>query len=396
VSEPASVARRAASWWWLAVIVVHLALAVIWWWMMPAGFPLSHPRFWLHRVIPFVLVAFAIPFVVPRAKSLRPALLVAIPATYLGAAIAGRVLFPITLQRYWLVPLVAGLVLAVVWALEHRARWRRSIAVALPGIALGSFLAIAHRAPLPSTHPRNAPFPSQVDRESQSIAFDAGAIALDVYPVLTFISRSPDRCWTVLSPSHDGSERSTLATRTDERGTLHVESFTEVLEPVYTHLNSYTSIAVGGYRRLFLAFSPAPDARIEVLPADYPAGRPARFAYVDADRVFRVVQASDAEKGPFSTLASGRLAPADPLSITLYDGEAAVARITFDDFAAQASTELSPTAGWNVPQNAVEFRLVGTFANLFITLAGTGVGRGFDSVGHAPGVYRNRMRIERL
>jgi hypothetical protein len=30
----------------------------------------------------------------------------------------------------------------------------------------------------------------------------------------------------------------------------------------------------------------------------------------------------------------------------------------------------------------------------FVTLAGTSVGRGWDSVGHAPGTYRNRMKIE--
>jgi hypothetical protein len=33
-------------------------------------------------------------------------------------------------------------------------------------------------------------------------------------------------------------------------------------------------------------------------------------------------------------------------------------------------------------------------ATLFITLASTSVGRGFDSVGHTPGTYRNRMRIQ--
>jgi hypothetical protein len=33
-------------------------------------------------------------------------------------------------------------------------------------------------------------------------------------------------------------------------------------------------------------------------------------------------------------------------------------------------------------------------ATLFITLASTSVGRGFDSVGHTSGTYRNRMRIQ--
>jgi hypothetical protein len=40
---------------------------------------------------------------------------------------------------------------------------------------------------------------------------------------------------------------------------------------------------------------------------DYPIGRPARFAFVERDRTFRVVEASTGEKGPFRTLARGRL-----------------------------------------------------------------------------------------
>jgi hypothetical protein len=61
-----------------------------------------------------------------------------------------------------------------------------------------------------------------------------------------------------------------------------------------------------------------------------------------------------------------------------------------------ASTELSPNPGWGLPQNAIEFSLPdpASPANLFITLASTSVGRGFDSVSHAPGTYRNRIRIQ--
>jgi hypothetical protein len=48
--------------------------------------------------------------------------------------------------------------------------------------------------------------------------------------------------------------------------------------------------------------------------------------------------------------------------------------------------------------NAIEFSLAGdapgSEAAIFITLAATSVGRGWDTVGHAPGTYRNRMRIE--
>lgn len=74
-----------------------------------------------------------------------------------------------------------------------------------------------------------------------------------------------------------------------------------------------------------------------------------------------------------------------------------VAWLRFEDFASQASVAPSPTAGWGVAQNAIEFVQVaerpGAPASFWITLAGTSVGRGFQSVGHAPGVYRNRLTV---
>ena len=86
------------------------------------------------------------------------------------------------------------------------------------------------------------------------------------------------------------------------------------------------------------------------------------------------------------------------LEITLCDEDRAIGRLTLLDWSAQASTQLSPTAGWGVPENAIEFSLNGdeptSPASLFITLAATSVGRGWDSVGHAAGTYRNRITIE--
>jgi len=86
------------------------------------------------------------------------------------------------------------------------------------------------------------------------------------------------------------------------------------------------------------------------------------------------------------------------LTVILYDQDEPVGRITWDDWAAQLGTAPSPTAGWGIPVNAIEFSLSGDAdgspASLFLTLAGTSVGRGWDSVGHSPGNYRNRMRIE--
>jgi hypothetical protein len=116
-----------------------------------------------------------------------------------------------------------------------------------------------------------------------------------------------------------------------------------------------------------------------------------------SDGAFQVVRASSAEKGPFRTLATGRLERGQPLEISLFDDGNLVFSVTLDDWSAQAATQLSPTAGWGVPVNSIGFWLSGDSASspafISIELAGTGIGRGYDSVGHSEGVYRNRMRI---
>lgn len=114
--------------------------------------------------------------------------------------------------------------------------------------------------------------------------------------------------------------------------------------------------------------------------------------------MFRIVEATSGEKGPFRTLAEGPLGRAEELTITLRDEGRALARIVLGDWSAQADTTLSPTAGWGVPVNAIEFSLSGDApsspASIFVTLAATSVGRGWDCVGHRAGIYRNRIRVE--
>ena len=250
-------------------------------------------------------------------------------------------------------------------------------------------------------------------------------LTISVQPLLNFLSRSPDGAPVVLVPAgeragpeprfRDGwriGDRSirlaydvprqgaaTLSVEAESNGdAIVLDAASRLDRPVYSHLNAFCDIEVRGHRRLSLAFSPCPGAPIEVRHHDYPFGRPARFAFVTADRTFRVVEASSGEKGPFRTLAEGRLERGQPLAITLNDQGRAVARLTLDDFAAQADTTPSPTAGWGVPVNAIEFSLAddapSSPASIFVTLAGTSVGRGWDCVGHAEGTYRNRVRLE--
>jgi hypothetical protein len=248
-------------------------------------------------------------------------------------------------------------------------------------------------------------------------------LTIDVQPLLTFESRSPDRCWTVFAPLRDRigpqrkltavehlSESVRAAYRDDglhvleihalASGATEIEAWTELPQPVFSHLNSCCTLTIRGHRRLAISFSPCPDAVTEVFPSDYPVGRPIRLAYLDTAGTLHVAEASSGEKGPFRDLATGALARDDALQITFWDTGRRVCQVTLADWAQQCGTSLSPTAGWGLPVNAIEFSRLGeaegAAVGIWITLAGTSIGRGWDSVGHAAGRYRNRMTFERL
>jgi hypothetical protein len=176
---------------------------------------------------------------------------------------------------------------------------------------------------------------------------------------------------------------------------LRADIVVEVPEVVHSHLNSYTTLILTGHESLTVTFSPCPGEPIDVLPSDYPIGQPTRFATLLPGHRFAILEASSGEKGPFKTLAEGRLTRGESLTMTFRDNGEPVAELTLADWSAHASVEPSPTAGWGVPQNAIVFTIEGDRrdapAAVFVTLAGTGVGRGYDTVAHSPGRYRNRL-----
>ena len=423
---------------WRVVLAAHAAVAAAWVWMMPGGFPVGHARWWANRALPLVAIAACVVGLVGawrRKDALLRLVALGVAVAWLAAAVAGRVFFPLSGWLVWLPALfVAGVLGAATWPLRSGSVLA-AVGAALLAVALGVAAPLTQQADDPSTRPLNGPLPL-VDaghepdllvsplRLGEHVAVftrqaranvACGNLYLDVSPLLTFWSTSPDRCWTILAPPglrRERPRRLTAARRDGDalrlaygpRGWLtvavqgqavQVEALTLLPSPVFSHLNAFCELHTRGIGKLELRFSPCPDARIEAVPSDYPFGRPARLAYLGADGVFRVVEASSGEKGPFRELAAGPMERSDPLAITLYDEGRAACRITLGDWAAQASTALSPTAGWGLPQNAIEFRLDGPGqASIYITLAGTSVGRGWDSVGHAPGAYRNRLRIE--
>jgi hypothetical protein len=432
---------------WLFVLGLHAVGASAWWWLTPGGFPPSHPRFWTNGVAPVaVLTVVASAIVAARREqpgSLR-ASLAAFPAAWAAAAIVGRLAFPTTLRILFLVPLIGAAAMAAALVGTFRRQVSggvgRAWGVAAVAAAFGAASPLSQRPPAPDTRPLNV---SMLDPAAATASTDGrmsarlfvhvgdgsatvrtGGLKLSVQPLLRFLAQSPDGCLTILAPRDFREEReprlrsasrdenglslgyaadhdSTLQVGPDDGyGPIVLEAKGRLTRPVQSHLNSFCDIEVTGHKRLALSFSPCSDQLVEVRPADYPFGRPLRFAYLDASGGFHVVEGTSGEKGPFHELAGGRLGRSEPLTITLHDGEAAVARIVLEDWPAQVGTTLSPTAGWGAPVNAIEFSLDGddpsSRAAIYVTLAGTSVGRGWDCVGHAAGTYRNRMRIEPL
>jgi hypothetical protein len=426
---------------WLGLLTAHGTAAVAWWWLMPGGFPAGHPRFWVNEALPVLVLAMvlALRFGIWGRERVRNSILAMFPAFWLAVAIAGRVIFPESGRWFFLAPLVLGLGTALmVWLARPRpARWAwGAMAVAA---ALGVLMPLAERGMESDTRPLSIVAPAlpdplvapvemrllvlgpdvKLDPGDPVITLNRGRMTLAVQPLLTFVSRSPDRCWTLFASraERDGPRRrlvhlertadsARLVHRDDTTswldvamrdGAVEIDAMTHLASPVYSHLNTFTELTISGHRKLSVSFSPCPAARVEFKPFSIRGDAPSRAAYLDADGTFRVVQARQAEKGPFTTLAEGKMSRADPLTMTLYDQDRAVFEVTLRDWAAQAGVQLSPTAGYGLPVNAIEFSIDGesdrSSAGMWITLAATSVGRGWDSVGHAAGTYRNRVRV---
>lgn len=407
-------------------LTLHLAVAVAALVFLPRGFALDDIHLWSNTIIPVVAalaVVAALLGLVVRASAIGVSALIAAAAGgWTSAVVTGATLFPSSLSLGRIaVPAFAALVLlSLAWWSRERA------AVSLVALGLGGGLGVvvilAQRAPAPSTRPLGGALsdvrgePTSEAGMGDQIVVPCGNSEIRISPLLTFQSRSPDRTWTILSPETHGSHRklaryvktptgfgaayiddgeSTLLAIKDLNG-LDVEATSTLRAPVYSHLNAFTMVHVPF--EATLAFSPTAATRFAIEPADYPSGRPVQLAYLGADLTFRVVRADDAEKGPYSELANGHLARGEPLTLEIRprDHDDGGCRLIFKDWSAQLSTEPSPTAGWGVPQNSIQFFAQGSQGLVVLTLAETGPGRGFDSVGHAAGTYRNRLRVEQL
>jgi hypothetical protein len=426
---------------WLAILTAHATAAVAWWWLMPGGFGLPEARFWVNEALPVIVLALVLTvrFGVWRREEFRNNLLVMFPAFWLAAAVTARVVFPQSAAGFWWAPLLFGTAMAGSVAYSRHRPGGIAWAGAAMAVALGVAMPLAQRAAEPDTRPADSAALSapdvvansvrggsvalspdvRVDPTDPVVTLTRGRVTLAVQPVLTFVSRSPDRCWTLFASKadRDGPPRRLL--KLDRQGpsvrlvhrndltsvtwfgfandVLDIDSSTYLPSPIYSHLNTFTELTLSGHRKLDVEFSPCPGKRIEFKPFQIRGELPSRAAYLDRDGSFKVVQARRAEKGPFTTLAEGKLARRQSLSMTFRDQGHPLFEVTLEDWSTQAAVQPSPTAGYGLPVNAIEFSLDGdsdrSSAGVWITLAATSVGRGWDSVGHAAGTYRNRMRV---
>jgi hypothetical protein len=418
------VARAVAS----LILVGHLAVGIAALVLLPRGFPLTSIWAWSNTIVPAALsvtTAAALAWLLVKRSGAWVSVLVAAAAGGWTAAVAtGVTLFPVSLTvARCAAPFGVALALGAVawWA---RTSLGASAAAFVAGAFLGALEIVAQRAPPPTTRPAGG---TLVDVRGTAVNEDAatgqlvvacGKQTMRIKPLLTFESRSPDATWTLLAPpdsfgphrtpskyektktgfhalyTDDG--QSTLVAAKDRRGGIELDALSSLPEPIYAHLDTWTALHFSFDAAL--AFGPTGAAGFPIEPADYPTGRPAQLAYLDASLTFRVVRAADGEKGPFTELAHGHLGRDEPLTIEIRprDEKDKGCRLVFKDWTEQLSTELSPTAGWGVPQNAVQFFSRDGEAYVALTLAETGPGRGWASVGHAAGTYRNRLRIEPL
>lgn len=427
----------------LLLLVGHLLACVGVIALMPGGWPWGSTPFLAYRLLPVVVAMVMVAAVVSRRVRFEQIAIELLRALWCGVGVLCLARGQPSFFRLAVAAFVVGIVLTLARRIfTAKQTWPTTSAIALCGFA-GAFAAfLTLLAPAPSTKPVGGELPSVGSLEStrgmirisEPVRFDPaqanvtlsqGRTFVQIEPLLTFSQRSPDATWTIFAPrkmrvpaardyqgvriddngtavaryvdADPGSEiaSSVLSLKPESDAAVRIELTTSLARPVYSHLNTFTQLTIAGHQRLFISFSPIAGQRFEVTHAGYPVGAPSTFACVGADGVFRVMRATSGEKGPFHVLGEGKID--GPLTMSFFDGDSLLFECEFEDFVAQASTEPSPSAGWGVPQNAIEFGLLSADpkspASIFVTLAATSVGRGWNSVGHAPGVYRNRLVV---
>ena len=151
----------------------HLVAAAGYGWLSPKGFPLDNSRFWLNSAVPIVLIAVAFVGLIGMHKSrwlIAGAVVLFFASAWCTGAIAGRIIFPISLRLIWVMAAaisVAGLACFFGLVRGEPRTYRIWLLSAAAAMFFGGFAIWAQIPPSASTRPINAQ-PPQLTQQGVS------------------------------------------------------------------------------------------------------------------------------------------------------------------------------------------------------------------------------------
>lgn len=387
----------------LLLLALLVGACLLWSLAMPGGFAVASAPWWLGRGLPLAVASLcAIALFSPALREPLLLGLFALPAAFGGTLL---LVFPATGLNAGGGPLVLAVATAALVFATIRPG-RSHLHLALPAGLLWAVLGIggglAMRAPPPSTTP--APL-ALLEQRPLAPLEEAGAEQLATLEIehlrftvdarLHLDETSPDGNWSLFSLDHTVQ---LSCHREDTRApehTLELDVRCVLPSPAWAHLGHSAVIAIHGGRDLHLSLAEPGAPLTPIAPLDLVGGMPAAAVYLGPYERVHLVRGAANDKGPWTHLASAPMEDGD-LRLWIHEGTRRIAEIELPAFAAQASTAPSPTAGWGLPQNAIEFRGASEpdgAAQLWVSPAATSLGRGFQTVGYRRGTYRSAVRI---
>ncbi len=139
------------------VLLAHVALAVCGWWMLPQGFPVSSPRFWVNFVLPVVVAVAGIAVLIAIQRKrfvLVQNALIAMAVGWTVLPLAVCWIFPVTgfrlVPRCAIAALIFWLVCGAAFRHSFQRSWNTWAAAGLAAL-VAILVPLAQAGPEPST-----------------------------------------------------------------------------------------------------------------------------------------------------------------------------------------------------------------------------------------------------
>jgi hypothetical protein len=143
-------------------LALHFAAAAGWWWFSPQGFTVGSNPFWTNSVLPVAAMGVAGVGLIALhfgRRAVAAAAVLCFSAAWAAAAVAGRIVFPISLAGVWLLLFVVAFAGGALFVLLVRGERKRHVAwvvSAVSGVAIGWLVVWWQIPESPSTVPWDA------------------------------------------------------------------------------------------------------------------------------------------------------------------------------------------------------------------------------------------------